>query len=132
MSVHKGGEPPVATSSVLYAAARELSRVCGRVNADYLACKARDENPAACLAEGERVQRCSLNLIKELSAQCPSEFTGYAACIDRQASEEYMFEHCRSEQAALAGCRSAAARVPVADAAAAASVVAAASTEESK
>lgn len=81
-----GGEPPVATSAVLYAAARELARVCGRVNADFLACKAKDENPAACLAEGERVQRCSLNLIKELSAQCPSELTGYAACIDRQTS----------------------------------------------
>lgn len=47
----KGGEPPVATSAVLYAAARELSRVCGRVNAEFLACKAKDGNPAACLAE---------------------------------------------------------------------------------
>lgn len=46
-----GGEPPVATSAVLYAAARELARVCGRVNAEFLACKAKDENPAACLAE---------------------------------------------------------------------------------
>lgn len=56
-----GGEPPVATSAVLYAAARELARVCGRVNADFLACKAKDENPAACLAEvrwgGTRARR---------------------------------------------------------------------------
>lgn len=57
--------------------------------------------------------------------------TGYAACIDRQASEEYMFERCRPEQAALAGCRTAAARVPAAGAAAA-PVVAAASAEERK
>lgn len=47
----KGGEPPVATSAVLYAVARELSRVCGRVNAEFLSCKAGDDNPAACLAE---------------------------------------------------------------------------------
>lgn len=60
-----------------------------------------------------------------------SELTGYAACIDRQASEEYMFERCRPEQAALAGCRSTAARVPAAGAAAA-PVVAAASAEEPK
>lgn len=55
-----------------------------------------------------------------------SELSGYSSCIDRQSSEEYMFERCRREQAALSRCRSAAARVP----ADAAPVVAAAATEE--
>lgn len=73
----KGGEPPVATSAVLYAAARELSSVCSRVNADYLACKAKDENPAACLAEvglGKRFARVVLLRMVR----------GYFAAVGRQ------------------------------------------------
>lgn len=112
----------MATSSVLYAAAKEIGARCEAENRSYLQCKVKDEDPAACLDKGEAVQSCALGVLKSAMATCQDSFQAYADCIDRQISEEYMFERCRKEEHAFADCRNSAGD--------ASSVVAAATTEK--
>lgn len=98
----------MATSSVLYAAAKEIGVTCDAVNRDFLQCKVADEDPAACLDKGEVVQACALGVLKSAMETCKESFQAYADCIDSQISEEYMFERCRKEEHTFANCRSAA------------------------
>jgi len=96
------------TSSVLYAAAKEIGARCDAENRSFLSCKAIDEDPAACLDKGEAVQACALSVLKSAMATCEETFQGYVHCIDNQISEEYMFERCRREENAFKDCRAAA------------------------
>lgn len=98
----------MATSSVLYAAAKEIGATCDEENRSFLKCKAEDEEPSACLDKGEAVQACALGVLKSAMATCQETFQSYADCIDRQISEEYMFERCRKEENAFVDCRNAA------------------------
>lgn len=93
------------TSSVLYAAAKEIGAVCNDENIAFLACKAKDENPSACLDKGEAVQACALGVLKSAMASCEKTFEEYANCLDNRISEEYMFERCRSQETAFTQCR---------------------------
>lgn len=96
----------MATSSVLYAAAKEIGSKCSSENRAFLKCKANDPNPSACLHEGEAVQECSVKVLKSAMATCESTFKKYASCLDHQISEEYMFERCRREESDFVDCRS--------------------------
>lgn len=95
----------MATSSVLYAAAKEIGVTCDAENRRFLECKAKDEEPSACLDKGEAVQACTLGVLKAAIATCEQTFQTYASCIDSQISEEYMFERCRKQEHAFAKCR---------------------------
>lgn len=95
-----------AKSSVLYAAAKEIGAHCASENDAFLRCKANDENPEVCLAEGERVQTCALGVLKSAMETCGDAFQQYADCLDKQISQEYMFERCRKTEAAFVECRS--------------------------
>lgn len=95
-----------AKSSVLYAAAKEIGAHCATENDAFLRCKANDENPEVCLAEGERVQTCALGVLKSAMETCGDAFQQYADCLDKQISQEYMFERCRKPEAAFVECRS--------------------------
>lgn len=95
----------MATSSVLYAAAKEIDAACKSENRQFLACKANDEEPSACLDKGEAVQACALRVLKSAMATCEETFQKYASCLDNQISEEYMFERCRKEEGAFKECR---------------------------
>lgn len=95
----------MATSSVLYAAAKEIGSKCKSQNRAFLECKAADENPSACLQKGEAVQACALSVLKSAMATCESTFQKYASCLDMQISQEYLFERCRKEEKAFQDCR---------------------------
>ena len=95
-----------AKSSVLYAAAKEIGAHCAEANTAFLRCKAKDPNPETCLREGEAVQECALAVLKSAMETCSDSFTTYANCLDKQISEEYMFERCRKPEAAFVECRS--------------------------
>eukprot|EP00871_Galdieria_phlegrea_P005521 jgi/Galph1/5970/GphlegSOOS_G4614.1 len=98
-------EKPLATSSVLYAAAKEIGRRCSKENRAFLECKNKEENPEECLKEGENVTNCVLQLLKEFNATCPKEFEEYSACLDRQSSQLYLFDRCRKFERQLVSCR---------------------------
>ncbi|PXF49139.1 NADH dehydrogenase [ubiquinone] 1 alpha subcomplex subunit 8-B [Gracilariopsis chorda] len=95
----------MATSSVLYAAAKEIGATCDAENRAFLKCKNADEDPAACLDKGEAVQSCALGVLKSAMATCQKTFQSYATCLDNQISQEYMFERCRKQESAFAECR---------------------------
>lgn len=116
----------MATSSVLYAAAKEIGSTCDDQNRAFLLCKASDQDPAACLDKGEAVQACALGVLKSAMAMCEDTFQKYATCLDSQISQEYMFERCRKHEDAFTECR-ANAKTP--SAVASASVTAASATE---
>lgn len=100
----------MATSSVLYAASKEIGSTCEPQNRAFLECKAADDEPSACLDKGQAVQECALGILKSAMATCEDTFTKYASCIDRQISEEYMFERCRKQETAFVECRSSVAK----------------------
>lgn len=96
----------MATSSVLYAAAKEIGATCESENRAFLACKVADEDPSACLRQGEAVQSCALRVLKSAMRMCDASFQAYAQCLDSQISEEYKFERCRREEGVFQQCRS--------------------------
>lgn len=95
----------MATSSVLYAAGKEIGATCDAENRSFLKCKMVDEDPAACLDKGEAVKSCVLGVLKSAMATCEETFQSYATCLDKQISQEYMFERCRKEEHAFFDCR---------------------------
>lgn len=95
----------MATSSVLYAAAKEIGTTCETINRDFLKCKAADDEPSACLAQGDEAQACALAVLKTAMTSCEKSFQQYATCLDNQISQEYMFERCRKEEGAFVECR---------------------------
>ena len=58
----EGGPSPTPTSAVLMASSKHIAIRCGRVNKTYLECKRRDKDPQACLAQGDGVTRCVIDL----------------------------------------------------------------------
>jgi NADH dehydrogenase (ubiquinone) 1 alpha subcomplex subunit 8 len=95
----------MAKSSVLYAAAKEIGANCDAENRAFLACKARDEDPGACLESGGRVQDCALGILKSAMQNCGEALSSYAACLDRQSSQEYMYDRCRTEESVFRECQ---------------------------
>jgi hypothetical protein len=49
-------------SATLNAVHKHVALRCARVNSAFMACKAADNNPAACLAPGEAVTSCVVEL----------------------------------------------------------------------
>lgn len=99
----------MATSSVLYAAAKEIGTHCDPENRAFLQCKASNDDPALCLTSGNAVQACAIKVLKSAMATCGDAFQHYATCLDNQISEEYMFDRCRPAETTFADCRAAAA-----------------------
>lgn len=51
-----------ATSAPLLSAAFHLEAYCSPYNQDFMLCKAENSDPKACLKEGRKVTRCSIDL----------------------------------------------------------------------
>ena len=92
-------------SFVLYAAAQEIGRACYQQNKTFLQCKAEDEDPEHCLQQGVQVQRCVIDLLRDIQATCPRELEAFSACLARQPTQEYALDRCRQQQGAFARCR---------------------------
>jgi len=86
------------------AVARRLGVKCRAENLAFLSCKAEDENPAKCLAQGAAVQNCVSELLVRLSEACPEQFTAYSKCMEDHPVELYSFDDCRWHEKKLAQC----------------------------
>lgn len=60
MAAEEQAPPP--TSAVLMAISKHIAIKCGKQNKAFADCKLRDQNPSACLGEGEKVTRCVVDL----------------------------------------------------------------------
>lgn len=56
----KANQLPATDNTSLTCAARILGYECADVNLEFLRCKANNENPRACLPQGEKVTACVL------------------------------------------------------------------------
>ena len=57
-----GDAAPPAPSSTLHAVHKHISSRCGSVSAAFLACKAGNANPEACVKQGDAVTSCVVAL----------------------------------------------------------------------
>lgn len=73
------------------------------------------------------MQQCALAVLKSAMQTCGESFQKHADCLDKQVSQEYMFERCRKTETAFVECRSLIAKSSYDEPSAA--VVAAASAE---
>lgn len=55
-------ESLLPTYAVLTSANKHIAIVCAQENQDYMTCKGKDPNPAACLEQGKKVTKCVANL----------------------------------------------------------------------
>lgn len=94
-----------ASSSVLYAASKEIGNACAEQNKAFLRCKAKDEDPHTCLREGEAVQSCVVDVLKQIYVQCPEEFNAFSKCLAEQRATDYAFDRCRRQERAFVRCR---------------------------
>mmetsp|Transcript_13006 Transcript_13006/g.39385 ORF Transcript_13006/g.39385 Transcript_13006/m.39385 type:complete len:110 (-) Transcript_13006:534-863(-) len=90
--------PPVPASSILMSASKLIAIECGAPSRAYMACKKRDANPETCLAEGDAVTGCVINLLKDLNETCPKELKAYYECMDYYSNN---FLKCRDVQKAF-------------------------------
>ena len=56
------GQAPPPTSAVLMSLSKHIAVRCAKINRAYMACKDKDANPEACLAEGDSVTSCVIDL----------------------------------------------------------------------
>ena len=56
------GQAPPPTSAVLMSLSKHIAVRCAKVNREYMACKAKDANPEACLEQGDAVTSCVIDL----------------------------------------------------------------------
>eukprot|EP00884_Botryococcus_braunii_P003281 jgi/Botrbrau1/12954/Bobra.154_2s0014.1 len=85
--------PPV--SAVLTSVANHIPFRCSKENKAFVECKKKDKNPQTCLAEGERLTHCVIDLLKEAREKAPEELKKYTHCLDYYSNK---FTKCRKEQ----------------------------------
>lgn len=56
------GQAPPPTSAVLMSLSKHIAVRCSKVNKAYMACKDGDANPESCLAQGDAVTSCVIDL----------------------------------------------------------------------
>ncbi|KAG6556420.1 hypothetical protein Mapa_002363 [Marchantia paleacea] len=95
-----GGETlqsaPVTTSAVLMSTSKHITSRCGQENRAFLNCKRDDPNPEKCLAQGQKVTKCVVSLLRDLHETCPKAMDAFTKCMDYYGNE---FELCRKQQA---------------------------------
>jgi len=71
---------------------------CFDQNYDFMKCKAKDDNPTACVSEGDAVHGCVYGLFKQISSTTKKEFDALAKCLDNEDLQPHM---CKAKQAAF-------------------------------
>mmetsp|Transcript_31833 Transcript_31833/g.51417 ORF Transcript_31833/g.51417 Transcript_31833/m.51417 type:complete len:112 (+) Transcript_31833:69-404(+) len=92
---------PLPVGPVLYASSKYISGSCASENKDFMACKASNGDPKACMSQGQAVIRCVNSILTKVDSACPKELTAFSVCLDTHANK---FEECRKEQSAFEGC----------------------------
>ncbi|ELR14570.1 uncharacterized protein ACA1_078010 [Acanthamoeba castellanii str. Neff] len=68
--------------NVLVAGAKYTSYMCAAEELDFLECKAKDENPRACVPENVALTECAHAALDKISRQCASEFDEVVDCLE--------------------------------------------------
>jgi len=85
-------------SGELYAAGRVIGFKCFDQNYEFMKCKAKDDSPTACAAQGDEVHKCVYGLFKEITAKAPKQFAALAKCLD---DEDLQSHYCKPMQDAF-------------------------------
>ena len=80
---------------------RYIAGSCAAANKDFMACKAANGDPKACVRQGQSVIRCVNAILSKVDSACPKELSKYAVCLDKNSNQ---FQECRKEQSALEAC----------------------------
>lgn len=101
MADDKANHLPSTDNTSLTCAARIFGVECADVNVQFLKCKQKNESPAACLPQGEKVTACVLKVLKDLENHCGETYTAYKKALKKNWHE---IDECRTEQAAMEQC----------------------------
>eukprot|EP01111_Echinosteliopsis_oligospora_P000232 TRINITY_DN1020_c0_g2_i2.p1 TRINITY_DN1020_c0_g2~~TRINITY_DN1020_c0_g2_i2.p1 ORF type:complete len:123 (+),score=41.18 TRINITY_DN1020_c0_g2_i2:122-490(+) len=88
--------------SELYAAAPYSQPLCEKYNRTFMTCKAKNPNPAACIALGNVVTACYDSVYDQLLKHCAETYAKSAYCIDKNTVPG--FDDCQKERDNLAAC----------------------------
>mmetsp|Transcript_5076 Transcript_5076/g.19023 ORF Transcript_5076/g.19023 Transcript_5076/m.19023 type:complete len:172 (-) Transcript_5076:166-681(-) len=99
---------PIDSGAVILALAPGLITYCKKPNTDYLRCKAKNNDPEACLFEAMEARKCGFelaNMYQDPKFGCNQLFASYVSCIksnrQRQARcirPRTYFENCAHER----------------------------------
>ncbi|KAI8868957.1 NADH dehydrogenase alpha subcomplex subunit 8 [Ramicandelaber brevisporus] len=90
-----------ASSAPLRSAAFFLGAHCKEYTEDFMLCKAEKDDPKHCLAEGRRVTRCGIDLLKKLKLHCGDSFKQHWECLD---NSNHLYQSCRKQERVLNKC----------------------------
>jgi len=85
----------------LLAAAPLIGSNCLEVNKAFVQCKQKDENPATCLSQGEKVTACTLKVLRLAEQDCKDSFSAYKTCLHKSNRN---IDSCRKQQADFEKC----------------------------
>ncbi|KAI3438308.1 hypothetical protein D9Q98_000742 [Chlorella vulgaris] len=89
------GRSASPTSAVLMSLSKHIAVRCAKVNREYMSCKNADANPETCLAQGDAVTSCVIDLLKDVNAKCPDQLKAFYECMDYYSNT---LTKCRKEQ----------------------------------
>ena len=82
-------------------AAYFINAHCKDYNDDFMLCKRDSMDPAVCAAQGRKVSRCVLDLMKQMQTHCDKTFNAHWQCLEQ--GNNYYWK-CRPEEQALTQC----------------------------
>lgn len=88
---------------MLVAGAKYTSYMCAAEELDFLECKAKDENPRACVPENVALTECAHAALDKISRQCASEFDEVVDCLE-SPSVHGELSACRQSERDLRVC----------------------------
>mmetsp|Transcript_5233 Transcript_5233/g.5363 ORF Transcript_5233/g.5363 Transcript_5233/m.5363 type:complete len:104 (-) Transcript_5233:180-491(-) len=92
----------VPTSIQLWAASKIIGRECATENRKFFMCKKdKGQNPLDCESEGTGVTNCVTQVVTDLNARFPTEYTAFQKCLDYN---DYRFGDCRKTERDLLDC----------------------------
>ncbi|CED83385.1 NADH:ubiquinone oxidoreductase, NDUFA8/PGIV/19 kDa subunit [Phaffia rhodozyma] len=89
------------TSAPLKSASFFLAPYCKDYTEDFMLCKAENQDPAYCLAEGRRVTRCATDFINKMRENCAQLYEAHWQCLERNNQDFYA---CRNRERPLNAC----------------------------
>lgn len=92
---------PNTSYVALLATSNLIGKECLQANRDFVLCKQRDEEPAACVEQGEKVTACVLKVLRQCEENCGDAYAGYQKCLKEKNRDTSL---CRKDEAALEKC----------------------------
>ncbi|TMW69343.1 hypothetical protein Poli38472_001499 [Pythium oligandrum] len=101
MADDKSAQLPATDNTSLTCAARIFGYECADANLAFLRCKQQDQDPRACLVQGEKVTACVLKTLREVETHCGETYSAYKKALKKNW---HLIDEVRKEQHALENC----------------------------